>query len=74
MHKTIILNNIEYVIMGTVEIDGSTYVLLTNINDERDFCFRKIIIKNNKAFYSNLDSREEFEKVLVKFTEKMLED
>jgi len=74
MVNTIILNDIEYMVMDTTFIDGNTYTLLTNVNDERDFCFRKTVVKDGKSYYVGLDNREEFEKVLVKFTEKMLED
>lgn len=72
MVNTIIFDNVEYMVIDTVVIDDITYTLFTNINDERDFCFRKTIIKDGKTYYSGLSDRNEFEKVLVKFTEKMI--
>jgi len=54
-------------IVDSVEMDGSKYVLFSNVNDPSDFCFRKSIIKEGKEIYSALSGKEEFEKVLIKF-------
>jgi len=74
MVNTVILNDIEYMIIDAINMDGSLYAILINVNDEKDFCFKKIIVKDGKEYFNGLSSREEFEKVLIKFTEKMIEN
>lgn len=59
-----------YVIVETIEIDNNKYVYLTNIEDEKDFCIRKIIIENNEEILIGLDSEEEFNKALSYLQEK----
>lgn len=68
---TILLDNgCEFLIVDYMEIDGEKIVLFSNINDPTDFCFRKEIFKDGKKVYSALSGREEFEKILVKFSLK----
>lgn len=74
MVNTVILNDIEYMIVDTINIDDSLYAMLISVNDEKDFCFKKIVVKDDKEYFSGLASKEEFEKVLLKFTEKMIDN
>ena len=70
MSESIVFENgIEYLIMETKEIDGTLYTLFVNINDDSDICFKKIIIKDGKEYYSYLDNEDEFKKVLLVFAE-----
>lgn len=73
MVNTVIINDIEYMIIETIQMDNNSYAMLVNINDENDFFIRKIIIKDGKEYFSALSGREEFEKLLVKFTEKLMD-
>ena len=74
MLNTVIINNVEYVIIDTIQLDNNSYVMLVNTNDENDFFIRKIIIKDGKEYFSALAGREEFEKLLVKFTERLMDN
>lgn len=74
MVNTITFDNIEYMVIDTLVIDDVTYTLFVGVLDERDFCFKKTITKNGKQYYTGLKDRSEFEKVLIKFSEKLLGD
>lgn len=69
---TIILDdNIEYVILEEENIEGTTYTLFSNINDDKDICFRKTIIEDGKEYYTKLDDEAEFKKVITYFNKKL---
>ena len=70
--STIVLDDgIEYVIMDTVEVDGTVYTLFSQLDNDMNYCFRKTIAKNGESYYSGLDDREEFNKVLLAFANKI---
>ena len=72
--KTIVLeDNIEYVIIKEMSIDGILYTLFANINDETDICFRKTITENGEEFFVGLDDKKEVEKVLNYFSKDILD-
>lgn len=50
-------NGIEYGIVQEI----NNYVLLVNLNDEKDYCIRKNVIRNGEEFIESLDSDEEFD-------------
>lgn len=69
--NTVILENgIEYTEVDDIVYDNVKYILLSNINDVKDSCIRKIIILNNEEYISKLDSDREFDIVLSLFMEK----
>lgn len=71
--ESIVLDNgIEYLIYETEIIDNIEYTLFVNINNEDDICFRKTITENNQRYFVGLDDDKEFEKVLLRFTKKDL--
>lgn len=71
--KSIVLDdNIEYLIYDTEIIDNIEYTLFVNINDDTDICFRKTIIQNNEKYFIGLDNEQEFEKVVLTFTNKLI--
>ena len=47
-----------------------TYVYLANIDDEEDFCIRKVDNSKNSELLVGLDSNNEFDKALLLFTKK----
>lgn len=63
-------DGIEYMILDEIDSDVNTYVYLTNIDDEEDFCIRKVDNKRNSELLVGLDSNEEFDKALLLFTKK----
>lgn len=67
MQSVVLDNDMEYIIVDSMEIDGTEIVLLSNVNDATDFCFRKPTIKDGKEVLSPLSGKEEFEKVLLQF-------
>ena len=72
MVDTIVLDdNIEYIILDTIEFDGNVYTLFSNVSDENAFCFRKTITKDNKKYYCRLADKNEYQKVALKFFEKI---
>lgn len=73
--KSIVLDDgIEYLIYDTEKIDNIEYTLFVNVNDATDICFRKTITENDEEFYIGLDDEKEFEKVLLIFTKKNLDN
>lgn len=69
--ETIVLeDNVEYMIIDKETIDNTTYLYLSNINDKDDFCIRKIETVNGEEVIATLDSDDEFDKCILKFTEK----
>ena len=71
---TIILDDgIEYANIKNLEIHNTIYVLLANVNNPQDICFRKKIIDNNTEYYIGLDDDNEFKLVSLSFSKDILE-
>ncbi len=65
----------DYVIMDEIENNGITYVYLSNIDDEKDFCIRKLDNTNlDIEMLVGLDSDIEFDKALLIYTKKHKND
>lgn len=65
----------DYVILDEIENNGTTYVYLTNIDDEKDFCIRKLDVSSTEIdLLVGLDSDVEFDKALLLFTKKHQND
>lgn len=63
-------DGISYVILEELNYQDTTYVYLTNISDERDFCIRKVKHENDQDLLVGLDDEEEFKLALRLFTIK----
>ena len=70
MESVVLDDGIEYLIVDTEVIDNTEYTLFANVNDEEDICFRKTSIENGERYFVGLDDEKEFEKVLLVFTTK----
>ena len=70
MESVVLDDGIEYLIVDTEVIDNTEYTLFANVNDEEDICFRKTSIENGERYFVGLDEEKEFEKVLLVFTKK----
>lgn len=64
------LNGKDYIEVDTINFKDNTYVFLVNEKDEKDFLIRKITSENEKTFYEPLETKEEFEVVMLMFTKK----
>lgn len=68
--NTVILENgIEYTEIDDLIYNNTRYVLLTNVDNVKDSCIRKIRVDNDKNYISRLDDNE-FDIVLSMFLEK----
>lgn len=63
-------DNKEYNVVDRKEINGFTYLLLANVDDETDICVRKEIKKEDKEYIAMLSSEEELENVLKEFAKE----
>lgn len=64
-------NGLEYYIILNLEIDGNTYTLFSNVNDEKDIKIRKIVIENGESYYDGINDEEELKKVITLFDKKL---
>ena len=63
-------DGITYMVLDEIDNRDVTYVYLSNIEDEEDFCIRKVDNSKNSELLVGLDSDEEFDKALVLYTKK----
>ena len=57
-------DGIEYAVVQKIEKEGNTYLYLTNVDDEKDFCIRKLIMQDGEEAIIGLDDDKEFDKAL----------
>lgn len=70
--NTVEVNGKEYSEIMRLDLDGNTYVYLSVLDDLGDFFIHRLIVKNGETFIEGLDSKEEFDKALLHFAEKIL--
>ena len=63
-------DGIEYMVLDEIDLDNNTYVYLTNVDDEEDFCIRKVDNTKNDSMLVGLDNDNEFDTILDMFLEK----
>ena len=63
------LDNEKYMIIKRKKIENQIYVLISNINNPKDFAIRKEIVENGQELVVELSSEEEFDKVLPYFVD-----
>ena len=66
-------DNIDYNVIDRKEINGFTYLLLANVNDDTDVCIRKELKKNDKEYIAMLSGDEELELVIKEFAKDVKE-
>lgn len=70
--ETIVLENgKEYVILDTDTIEGKEYTLFSQVDDDKDICFRKTVIQDGEEYYTKLDTSEELKMVAEHFGKKL---
>jgi len=60
----------KYLVVDTIIDEGIKYVYFVNENDVSDLLIQKEIIEDDKTYLVNLDSEDEFNKVMLLFEEK----
>lgn len=65
-------NGVEYSEVDRLEYDGNIYAFLTNLNQIKDFCIKKVLKDDNGELVVGLDSEEEFNNILSLFVNKYL--
>lgn len=60
----------QYAVIDEITKDDCTYVYLSSISDETDFCIRRVVQEETGKMLVGLKNNEEFEKALVYFAEK----
>ena len=70
INSVILENGDEYTEVDDLVYENTRYILLSNIDNVRDSCIRKIIIDNNLEYISELDNEKEFDVILNLFLEK----
>ena len=71
MYTVILDDGLEYLVAETLEIDGILYTLFSQLENDMNYCFRKTTIKDGEKYYTGLDDRDEFNKVLYAFNNKL---
>lgn len=75
MEDRIMLDDgIEYYVIKEEKINGITYTLFANVNDNTDICFRKTVILDNNEYYVGLDNDTEFDLVMMHFAKDILKE
>lgn len=69
--KSVILEDgIEYWVMDEIDNATTTYYYLCNIDDEEDFCVRKIEKEKDDQLLVGLDSDAEFDRAMLMLAKK----
>lgn len=63
-------NGIEYTEVDKLIVDDTEYLILSNLDDPKDFCIRKLIVKDNEKYITGLDNDDEFDKVYKQLQDK----
>lgn len=61
---------LQYAVIDEITKEGNTYIYLTNISDEKDFCIRKLKEENDIKILVGLDDDNEFDLALKYFESK----
>ena len=65
-------DGIEYTEIDKIENDGKTYVFLSNLDNPKDFCVRRLMTDDDGDYIIGLDNKEEFDTVMKLFYDKYI--
>ena len=69
--NTVILENgLEYIEVDELIYNDTKYILLSNYENIKDSCIRKIVIKDKQEYFSKINDDDEYKNVLKLFLEK----
>lgn len=57
------IDGVDYIVTKHLEIDGTTYLYLSNENDVLDFLIQKVVVEDGEEYVVGLDSEREFDLV-----------
>ena len=60
-------NGMSYMIMQEQTYNGVKYLYLVNETDDKDFCIRKVVTRNDEEYIVTLESEDEFNLALKIF-------
>lgn len=69
--NVVMLDGIEYTEICRLDDNGNTYVFLSNINNPKQFCIKKLIKENDKELTLGIESDEEFNHLYELFMQKI---
>ena len=61
------INDIDYIILDEINIEGIRYVYLVNGNDENDLLIRRVTIENDEEYLDLLHNQDEINKALIHY-------
>ena len=69
--NTVVLENgIEYTEVDELVYNNTRYVLLSNVDNIKDSCIRKIEMEDNEEYLCRLENENEFNTILDLFVEQ----
>ena len=60
----------DYNVINKLDLNGFTYLLLANVNDDTDICIRKEVIKDGNSYIAMLSNDEELQSVIKEFAKE----
>lgn len=66
------MNDPNYEEIDVIEVNGTKYAYLSNPDNPNDFIINKIILKDNKEYYTGLDNENEYDLALMYFMKKYI--
>lgn len=72
--ETVLIEGEEYYILGKVTLNNNIYYCLISVVDDNNFIIRKEEIENEKKILVGLKDEEEFNLVIEKFRENVINE
>ena len=66
------IDGTEYSELMQLQFDGNTYVYLSDLDNPDNFIIHKLVIEAGEEYLIGLDSKEEFDKALLRFSKTIL--
>lgn len=72
--RVVLENGKEYLVIDKIKLEDKAFVYLSNKDDSEDFCVRKEVLEDEKAYLVGLDDKEEADYALKLFAENHKEN
>ena len=70
INTMVLENGVEYTEVDNLIYNNFKYILLSNINNVKDSCIRKMSVEDNEKYVYRLEDEKEFDMILKMFVEK----
>lgn len=70
INTMVLENGVEYTEVDNLIYNNFKYILLSNINNVKDSCIRKMSVEDNEKYVWRLEDEKEFDMILKMFVEK----